>query len=167
MNFSPQYPIAAALLYLGATGLAHSGMDPACAPLIEASEARIAAPAWQTRTEVPSSGFTMESIKVEGKFFTRRTGGPWLVSPFDLSTAEKRMLAQIADGTVKVAQCKAGGEETLDGIAVTLFHFTVEMPGAPAAASTLYIGKADGLPYAQNSDSAKTRYSYTGVKAPL
>jgi len=38
--------------------------------------------------------------------------------------------------------------------------------GAPAASATLYVGKSDGLPYAQTTDTAKIRYRYRGVTAP-
>jgi hypothetical protein len=84
-----KHPLStAALLCLGATGLVHAGMDPACAPLVKASEARIAAPAWLTQTEMIGSNFTIEAIKSDGKYFVRKAGGAWKPSPIDLSEAE-------------------------------------------------------------------------------
>ena len=74
--------------------------------------------------------------------------------------------ARINSGQVKLSQCRDGGDSTIDGMATRMVHYTVTLPGAPAASATLYVGKSDGLPYAQTTDTAKIRYRYRGVTAP-
>jgi len=48
-----------------------------------------------------------------------------------------------------------------------VYSMLVEMAGAPAVATTLHIGKSDGLPYAETSAGTQTRYRYgTNLEAP-
>ena len=76
------------------------------------------------------------------------------------------MLEQISSGEIKLTQCKDEGSETVEGIETRVTSYRVEIKGGPAADTKLYIGKADGLPYASTSDKTKSRYTYTGVVAP-
>ena len=76
------------------------------------------------------------------------------------------MIDQIKSGEVKVTQCSSGASETVDGIQVFAFKSKIEMKGAPAEESTLYIGKSDGLPYKQVGKSVSVSYKYKTVTAP-
>lgn len=145
---------------------AHAGVDPACAPVIKSSLTRAAAPAWETVTVVSPGNFKMEAIQVGGQSYTRMNGERWKKSPVNFAQSEKQVVAQINSGQIKLSKCKDGGDSAVDGIATRITHYTVEMAGAPAAAATLHVGKADGLPYAQTSDQMKTRFRYRGVSAP-
>ena len=145
---------------------AHAGVDPACAPVIKSSLARAAAPAWETVTVVSPGNFKMEAIQFGGQSFMRMNGERWKKAPMDLAKGEQQVVAQINSGQIKLSKCKDGGDSTIDGIPTRIIHYTVEMAGAPAAASTLHIGKADGLPYAQTGDKVKTHIRYRGVTAP-
>jgi len=47
-----------------------------------------------------------------------------------------------------------------------VISYHLEIKNGPSADAKLYIGKSDGLPYASNSSTTKTRFSYKGVTAP-
>jgi hypothetical protein len=143
-----------------------SALDAACEPILAASEARMKMPAWHSASEVNGGNFKLEAIKADGKFYIRTGKGKWSLSPINIDETEQKMLAQIASGEIKLAQCKDEGSETVEGTATRVISYRVEIKGGPAADTKLYIGKADGLPYAATSDKAKSRYSYTGVVAP-
>lgn len=152
---------------LQVSSMAFAGLDAACLPVIKASETRAAAPMWESVTVISPSNFKMEAMKVGGQFYTRTTGSKnWSKSPLNLSEAELKSVAEIKAGKIKVSQCKTGANETIDGVVMQVLTYTVEMTGAPAAIAKLYIGKSDGLPYAQTSAQMKTRYRYTGITAP-
>ena len=158
------------LLTLGMASLhaltAHAGVDPACAPVLKASLARAAAPAWESVTVVSPGNFKIEVIYAGGQSYMRVNGERWKKSTVNLAKAEQEMVAQINSGQIKLSKCKDGGDSTIDGIPTRIINYTVEMAGAPAAASTLHIGKADGLPYAQSGEKVKTHIRYRGVTAP-
>jgi hypothetical protein len=162
-----QRKIVVCLLGLGMSSIAFAGLDAACMPVIKASETRAAAPMWESVTVISPSNFKMEAMKVGGQFYSRTTGAKnWSKSPINLSEAELKSIAEIKAGKIKVSQCKTGANETIDGVVMQVLTYTVEMTGAPAAVSKLYIGKSDGLPYAQTSAHVKTRFRYTGITAP-
>ena len=154
------------LLGLSLASAAMAGVDPACAPIIKSSLARAAAPAWETVTVVSPGNFKMEAIQAGGQSYMRMNGERWKKAPVNLAKAEQQVVAQINSGQIKLSKCKDGGDSTIDGIPTRIINYTVEMTGAPAAAATLYVGKADGLPYAQTGDKVKTHFRYRGVTAP-
>lgn len=141
-----------------------SALDAACSPMLSASEARIKQPAWHSITMV-NGNFRMENIKVAGAFFLR-VGGSWSRSPVNFDEAEKVMIAQMRSDEIKLSQCNSGGGDVVDGVPVYVFRSRIEMKGAPAEDSTLFIGKADGLPYRQVSKSVNVVYKYKGVVPP-
>lgn len=167
MEFSQRY-LAVCILSMGINEVAFAGLDPACMPIINASEARAASPAWESVSVINMpKEFKMEAMKVGGQHYTRMTGAKsWTKAAVDLSNAERKMIADIKSGKVKVSQCKAEPSETVDGVAMQVVSYTIEMTGAPAASAKLYIGKSDGLPYAQTGAKVKTRFRYTGITAP-
>jgi hypothetical protein len=117
-------------------------------------------------TVISPGDFKMEAIQAGGKSYRRMNGQGWKLSPVDFAKAERDLVAQINSGQIKLSKCKDGGDSTVDGIATRIISYTIEMPGAPAAASSLHVGKADGLPYAQTGDKVKAHYRYRGVVAP-
>ncbi len=162
-----QRNIVVCLLGLSVSSIAFAGLDAACMPVIKSSETRAAAPTWESVTVVSPSNFKMEAMKVGAQFYTRMTGAKnWSKAPFNLSEAELKSIAEIKSGKIKVSQCKAGANETIDGVVMQVLTYTVEMTGAPATTAKLYVGKSDGLPYAQTSAQTKTRFRYTGITAP-
>ena len=139
-------------------------LDPACEPVVKASEAKIAQPAWHGITD-EEGGMHMEALKSDGQFY-HQIDGAWMKSSADLDKAEQIMIGQIRNGVVKISQCKVLGNEVIDGAAVTVLAHRVEIAGAPPAESKLYIGKSDGLPYRNVSGNVTVVYRYKGVTAP-
>lgn len=140
-------------------------LDAACEPILNASEAKLAQAAWHTTVE--SDGTTLESIKVDGQFFMRMDG-KWQKSPMNLDEAEKIAIGMMKDGSLKVTNCQAEGEDKVDDITVTVLSSHSEAGGLGAGTVKLYIGKDDGLPYKSVTDDGKTISStrYQGVSAP-
>lgn len=140
-------------------------LDAACDPLVKSSEAKLAQPAWHTT--VASEGLTLESIKVDGKFYMA-DDGKWKKAPMNLDQAEKVAIKMMKDGKIKVTDCKDEGSDTVDGMEMSVISYVTEVPGSgvPAAATRLYIGKDDGLPYKSSSDEVTATYQYKGVVAP-
>ena len=166
MKFSSRY-VAVCLLSIGMSNVAVAGLDAACMPVINATEARAAKATWESVTVVSPNNFKMEAMKVGGQHYTRMTGSKnWSKAALDISAEERKMAAEIKSGKIKLSKCKAEASEKIDGVAMQVLSYTVEMAGAPAASAKLYIGKSDGLPYAQTGNSVKTRFRYTGITAP-
>lgn len=139
-------------------------LDPACNPMIQASEARMNQPAWHSVTVV-NGNFRMEHIKANGAFY-KQVSGKWSKSPISFDEAERAMLAQIRNGEIKLTQCVSGGTDTVDGVPVRVFKSRIRMQGAPEEESTLYIGKSDGLPYRQVGKAVNVLYTYRNVSPP-
>jgi hypothetical protein len=166
MKFSPRY-LAILLLSIGMSNVAIAGLDSACMPVINSSEARAAQATWESVTVVSPNDFKMEAMKVGGQHYTRMTGSKnWKKAAMDLSEPERKVVAEIKSGKIKISKCKAEASETVDGVAMQVVSYTIEMAGVPAASAKLYIGKSDGLPYAQTGKDVKTRFRYTGITAP-
>lgn len=139
--------------------------DTACEPVLKASEARILQPTWHSITEL-ADGMRMEAIKVDSQFYSQRAD-KWTKFPVNIDDAERKLIAQIRSGEVKLTECKVIGTDVVDDIAVTVVSSRTEMKGAPPGDAKLYIGKLDGLPYRQTTSSGLTVvYRYKGVVAP-
>lgn len=140
-------------------------IDAACTPMVTASEARIKQAAWHSQTQL-GANFRIEHMKLAGSFYSQN-GGVWKKSPVSFDEAEKTMVAQIKSGETKLTGCSSSGSDVVDGVAVTVFKSRIEMKGAPARDSTLYIGKADGLPYRQVAEGGvNVTYKYKNITAP-
>lgn len=139
-------------------------LDAACNPMVTASEARIKQAAWHSMTVV-GGNYRIEHMKLAGSFYSQN-GGVWKKSPVNFDDAEKGMVAQIKSGEIKLTQCSSGASDVVDGVPVTVFKSRIELKGAPARDSTLYIGKADGLPYRQVADTVNVTYKYKNITAP-
>lgn len=140
-------------------------LDAACEPIVKASEAKLAQVAWHST--VKTDGATLESIKVDGQFFMSMDG-KWQKSPMNLDESEKIAIGMIKDGSLKVTDCKNEGEETIDGVAVTVLSYQSEAGDLDSGAVKLYIGKDDGLPYQSVTDDGKTTSAtrYKDIAAP-
>jgi hypothetical protein len=158
--------ISSALLGLSFAVSSQAAVDPACNSVITSSLAHAAAPAWESVTVITKGNFKMESIRVGGQAYMRIDGKGWKKSPVNFAEAEKKVVDQIINGTIKLSNCKDGGDASIEGVPTRNIHYTVEMPGAPATSSSLYVGKSDGLPYAQMNDQMKSHFRYRGVTAP-
>ena len=139
-------------------------LEASCFPMVSASEARIKQPSWHSVTVV-NGNLRMENIKVSGAYFLQ-VGGAWSKSPTNFDEADSAMIAQLKSGEIKISHCSSGASEVVDGVQVYVFKSRIEMKGAPAEESTLYIGKADGLPYKQLGKSVNVSYKYKSVSAP-
>lgn len=156
------YRIATAAFLLIATP--HSfALDAACAPILAAGEARTKLAAWHSIANL--SNMQMESMKINGQFF-QKLHGKWMKSRINFDENEKTMIQQVTNGTIKLTECKSLGADVVDGIPVNVVSSKIEMPGAPASTSKLYIGKQDGLPYKQIGDTVNVVYKYKGFSAP-
>ena len=66
MKFSSRY-VAVCLLSIGMSNVAVAGLDAACMPVINATEARAAKATWESVTVVSPNNFKMEAMKVGGQ----------------------------------------------------------------------------------------------------
>ncbi len=139
-------------------------LDPACEPILKASEARISQPRWKTET-VLRSETKIETIKVINVFYANRDG-KWAKLATNLDEQERKFVAQLRSGAVQISNCKPEGEEKVGEIDTTVISMHLQAEGGAALDALLYIGKKDGLPYAQSSLNTKTTYQYKNVFAP-
>ncbi len=145
-------------------------LDAACSPLIEASEAKVAQPAWHAISQIDD--FKTEVIKADGRFFMFMND-QWIVAPMDMDEVERQTIASMESGDIKVTGCQSAGLEMVDGVETRVLVYSVELPGSgiPAAQTRINLGVADKLPYRQGSSAGETRqstsYRYTGVKPPI
>lgn len=140
--------------------------DAACAPIIAATEAHLAATSWHSVSET-ATHFKLETIKVNGSFYSRAGQGKWTRSPLNPDNAERTVLQQLKTGELTISQCREEGSEMLEGRAIRVISYHLDVKDGPSADTRLSIGKADGLPYASSSATTSTRYTYTGVAAPI
>lgn len=155
-----------ALVVIPAT-CAHSAVDLRCQPIIKASQARIAQPSWHSVTVIHANHSKMEFMKTGGKFYMRSNDGVWKKMSFSLDDTERKFLDQISKGDVPLSQCKNAGEETVEGVTTIAVSYRVELEkGKPSQESTLFIGKADGLPYQQTTNTFKVTYRYKNIVEP-
>lgn len=142
-------------------------LDSACDPLVKASEAKLAQEAWHSITE--SKDVKVQAIKLKGEYFVE-FDGKWQKAPMDMDQAEKAAIELIKSDTIKVTECKEEGSETLEGVEMSVFSYSSEMPGSglPKTTSKLYIGKADGLPYKTllDEEGGVNTIKYKDISAP-
>lgn len=142
-------------------------LDAACEPILKASEAKLTQAAWHSTVEI--AGEKLEAIKVDGQFFMS-IDGKWQKSPMNMDDAEKITIGMIKDGSIKVTDCKDDGEDTVEGVAVTVLSYNSEAGDLGGGTVKLYIGKDDGLPYKSAMEDGKTTASastrYQNVIAP-
>jgi hypothetical protein len=159
-------PTAAAVALLLACGQA-SALSPACETYLRAAEKSASQPSRHMVTE--TGGVRLELISTGGQAYTRFDGGKWQQlkrsGNGDPIAMEKKFVAAIRSGEYPISGCRKLGSETLDGTPVTVYAYSLAVPGAPAGETKAYIG-ADGLVYGQRSSEAVVRHRYTNVTAP-
>lgn len=160
--------IALALIFLIMPLHNAFALDAACKPILKASDASASAPTWQKiNTLTGKKDYKMEIRKIKGQYYTYSSGGDWKKQDAGFEKAVQSFTGQIRSGVIKISQCKNEGTEIVDGVNTIVISYRIEMTGAPAANAKLYIGKADGLPYAESSDATQSRYSYKNVVVPI
>jgi hypothetical protein len=138
--------------------------DAACMPVLKATEALLAQSAWHSVSQLDAET-KVEAMKVGGKFYSN-INNAWMAMPLDLDAASRKTVEQMRSGAIKLSNCKAAGDDMVDGVAVSKLEYHVEMQGAPAADAVLYVGKSDNLPYRQTGSEVTVTYKYKGVNAP-
>jgi hypothetical protein len=157
---SPVFVCALGLLPLPAA----QAQDAACMPVLKATEALLAQSAWHSVSQLDAET-KVEAMKVGGKFYSN-INNAWMAMPMDLDAVSRKTVEQMRSGAIKLSNCKAAGDDTVDGVAVSKLEYHVEMQGAPAADAVLYVGKSDNLPYRQTGSEVTVTYKYKGVTAP-
>ena len=141
-------------------------VDSTCEAVLKANEASLKVNTWAKVMVVNGkTPFKMEIRKVDGQYYSS-SAGKWMKQAPLFGAAVADFVAKARTGEVKISNCKNEGAKVVEGIDTVAISFTVEMKGAPAARSTVMIGKADGLPYAETADNVQTNYRYKNVTVP-
>ena len=160
-------PVSIACVLLLACGQARA-VDAACEPYLRAAEKSSSQPARHMITE--SDGVRLELISVAGHAYVRMDGGAWQQhsgkSAAGLASAEKKLIEAIRSGEFRISGCRRLAAEKIDGAPMTVYAYTLAMPGAPAGEAKAYVG-ADGLVHGQRSAGVVVRHRYRGVTAPV
>ncbi len=155
--------IALTLLALVAPAYA---LDSACESVLKANEANLKLNTWAKMMGVNGKPrIKMEIRKIDGQFYSS-SAGQWTKQAPSFGAAVADFVAKARTGEVKISNCKNEGAKVVEGVDTVAISFTVEMKGAPAARSTVMIGKADGLPYAETAENVQTNYRYKNVTVP-
>lgn len=143
-----------------------AALDPDCEAVIKVNEVSANAPTWEKIVAGPNN-FKIETRKINNQYYSRINGGNWLKQNAGFDAAVKNFAKETRTGKIKVTRCQNEGSETLNGVETSIISFHVEMAGAPPSKGKVYIGKADGLPYAESSDKMQTEYHYQNIVAPI
>lgn len=138
-------------------------LDPACAPVVAAFQARLDAPVWYSLTQL--EGMKLEAKADQGRVLSRVDGGAWRELPNQIG-AEQELIDSIATGESVLTGCQSEAGAAIDGVPVTVYRYRLALPGAPVANARLHVG-ADGRPYLQEDadDTLSVRYRYDGAAA--
>lgn len=140
--FTVSVPVGIVALLTAAT--AHA--DPACEPLVKAMRAFSDQPGIRQNT-YEKDALQMQSLSLKDAMYLREGGdGPWRKVPFDLE--KRRQMAAEALKSMPPSDCQGPRAETRDGIAVDIYSYKQPDPMKPGqfTSSSLWIGRADGLP---------------------
>ena len=151
------------MLLLLATGSASAaGSDAGCKPVIDADQARAAAPAWHAKKTM--GDMKMEIIRLGNDVYANMGGTGWKQMPPPMAASIVNAGNQ-AD-QLKVSDCKKLDDETVDGIPTTLWSFKTTVKDTPPIAGKVWIGQRDGLPYREEGEKHAGTTTYEGVTAP-
>lgn len=140
-------------------------VEAACEPIVAATEKSSAQPARHTTVEL-GDGQRGESVFLDGQLYIR-VAERWMKAPASALEEERKLNADLRNGTIKIWDCKRVGTETVDTVSTTVYSYRQEIPGLPKVDGPIrvYIGR-DGLVYALESGGTRSRIRYTGVAAP-
>jgi len=165
MRFPSTSLLATAAALLLIPGLAHA--DPACEPLLKAMRAFSEQPSIRQST-YDKDALLMQSISLKDAMYVREGGnGPWRKVPFDLD--RRKQMAEQALKSMPPSDCSGPRAETRDGIAVNIYSYKQPNPMKPGefTSSSLWIGRADGLPRRMVlSDTSYQSIEYGTFAAP-
>lgn len=153
-----------AVMALAAAGNAY-GLEPACEVYLQAAEKSARQPARHSTTD--TEGLRLEMLIADGKMFMKEDG-KWRQQPTTGASplvAEQQFIASIRAGKYPISGCRKVGSENVEGIATTIYTYTLKIPGMPGGEARVFIG-TDGLVHAQTTADAKVRHRYSGVTAP-
>lgn len=164
-NWSVDVKRLAVSLSLLCASSAVLAVEAACEPIVAATEKTSAQPARHTTVEL-GDGQRGESILADGQVYIRM-GERWMKAPASVPEAERKLNADLRNGTIKTWDCKRVGTEAVDAVPTTVYSYRQEIPGLPKVDGPIrvYIGR-DGLVYAIESGGTRSRIRYTGVTAP-
>ena len=110
----------------------------------------------------------MQSISLKDAMYIREGGdGPWRKVPFDLD--KRKQMAEQALKSMPPSDCSGPRPETRDGVAVNIYSYKQPNPMKPGefTSSSLWIGRADGLPRRMVlSDTSYQSIEYGTFAAP-
>ena len=140
-------------------------VEPACEPIVAAAEKSSAQPARHVVAEL-GDGQRGESVFIDGQLYVQ-VAERWMKAPASAREAERKLNADLRNGTIKTWECKRVGTETVDTVSTTVYSYRQEIPGMPKVEGPIkvYIGR-DGLVYLLESGKTRSRIRYTGVTAP-
>lgn len=153
-----------ALLVLGcfASGEAFAATEPGCKPVRDADQARAARKTWHMHKTV--QGTALEIVRIGDDVWNRMGAGPWTRMPPTMAKALDNAATQAE--SLPLSNCRKLGEETVGGIATTVYSFTTAAPGHAPVNGKVWIGTRDGLPYREEGLNTGGTTVYEGVKAP-
>jgi hypothetical protein len=135
-------PVGAMVLLIAASAQA----NPACETLIKAMRAFSDQPGIRQNTYEKDT-LRLQSISLRDAIYLREGGdGPWRKMPFDLE--KRRQMAEEALKSMPPSDCTGPRTETRDGVEVDIYSYKQPDPMKPGqfTSSSLWIGRADGLP---------------------
>lgn len=141
--------------------------DSACEPLVKAMRAFSEQPSIRQST-YDKDILLMQSISLRDAMYLREGGdGPWRKVPFDLD--KRKQMAEQALKSMPPSDCSGPRAETHDGVAVNIYSYKQPNPMKPGefTSSSLWIGRADGLPRRMVlSDTSYQSIEYGTFTAP-
>ena len=160
------------IVMLGAAQAGAQTLSPECQAMMDAGVKQFSVPshAFMTSTGISSALTQSEMINVNGATYAM-VNGTWMKSPVSVEQLIQQSQAQVA--SAKAHTCQAMPDETLDGVAASVYTSHTET-ATGATDSRVWIAKATGLPIKSEIDltmgdrksHTSVRYEYNNVTAP-
>lgn len=151
-----------AVLLLAVSQPALAAADANCKPVVDSDKGRAAAKAWHNKKSM--NGMSMEMIRLDDDIYSNVANGGWKKMPAGM--VKSITSAAESSSGFNVTECKKLGEESVGGIATTIYSFKTAIPGQPPFAGKVWVGNKDGLPYREAGDTYEGTTTYKGVSAP-
>lgn len=132
--------------------------SPACQRVAQASLVRLDSPGFLLVQQMP--GMRQQSLKQDGKLYTRTDDEPWSAAPVPLSAARKA--AQLTQKWLLRCSVDAAGE-SFEGEATDILRFEVKAPQGKTDSGRVWIGRNTGRPYREESGAVRGTTRYTGL----